>query len=330
MLPVAVDAMGGDNAPAAVIAGVKLALEQNIPIALAGNPEILDLSELGAGVEIIPATQAVSMDAEPGVSVRGMKDSSINRAAEAIRAQKASGLVSAGNTGAVMASALIKIGRIRGVARPAIAIPFPAMDKQTPNLLLDCGANAECQPEWLVQFAKMGVVHIRDSYGLSRPKVGLMSIGEEASKGSSLVKQAFDLMSDPQWQRELECEFIGNVEGRDLMSGDADIMVTDGFTGNVILKTAEGVSFALTKSISGVLSKMAPDTAEIFMEGLAPLYKKWDPSTTGGAVLLGVKGVCVISHGSSSPQAICNAIILANNLARANTIEHLKKAVASQ
>ncbi len=330
MLPVAVDAMGGDNAPDAVIAGVKLACERDIPIALAGNPDVLNMDGMSAGVEIIPATQAIPMDAEPGVSVRTMKDSSLNRAAEAIRNQKASAFVSAGNTGAVMASALIKIGRINGVIRPAIAIPFPVMDKQTPNLLLDCGANAECQPKWLMQFAKMGVVHIRDSYGLAEPRVGLMSIGEEAGKGSSLVKQTFDLLSESLWQKNLKCRFVGNVEGRDILADAADVIVTDGFTGNVILKTAEGVAAALTKSIGGVLSKMKPDLAELLISSLSPLYEKWDPSTTGGAVLLGVKGVCVISHGASSPQAICNAIILANDLARANTIDHLKTAIASE
>ena len=326
MLPIVIDAMGGDNAPSAIIEGAKLAIQQGIPLTLVGNTDVMSDTE---GIEIIHAEEVIPMDAEPGSAVRKMKDSSLNRAAEAVRDKKASAIVSAGNTGAVMAASLLKMGRIKGVARPAIAIPFPVLNKETPNLMLDCGANAETQPEWLATFAKMGVIYLRDIYGVKIPRVGLMSIGEEASKGSSMVKVAFDMLSKKAWQKDIACEFIGNIEGRDLMSESVDVLVTDGFTGNIILKTAEGVVKELFKGIVDHFGEPGSEATDPFYKAVDPILQKWNPNNTGGAVLLGVKGICVIAHGSSSPEAILHAIILANNLVSQNTVEHLRDVIVA-
>ncbi|HEY6415547.1 MAG TPA: hypothetical protein VIX41_04900, partial [Acidimicrobiales bacterium] len=193
MLPVAIDAMGGDHAPDAIVEGARRALaELGVPVVLVGRPE--DLEPLRGGLEVVPASQVIGMDADPGASVRTMKDSSLVRAAEAVRDGRASAMVSAGNTGATMASALLRLGRIKGVARPAIATPIP-VPGSSPTVLLDAGANAECQPQWLVQFAQMGAVFSRERYGIAEPRVGLLSIGEEPTKGNPLVKEAHGLLA---------------------------------------------------------------------------------------------------------------------------------------
>ena len=192
MLPIAVDAMGGDNAPDAIVEGARRAVDElGVPVVLVGKPgEMGDTGDL----PVIEASEVIAMDAEPGSSVRKMKDSSLVRAAEAVRDGNASAMVSAGNTGATMASALLRMGRIKGIQRPAIATPIP-VPGSTPTTLLDAGANAECKPEWLVEFAQMGGVYARDRFGIERPKVGLLSIGEEAGKGSPFVKECFELLS---------------------------------------------------------------------------------------------------------------------------------------
>ena len=207
--PIAVDAMGGDKAPEEIVAGARQASENHgIPVVLVGHPDkIQDHGDL----EIIPALESIAMDAEPGSSVRKMKDSSLVRAAEAVRDGKASAMVSAGNTGATMASALLRMGRIKGVARPAIATLLPTPGS-TSTVFLDAGANAECRPEWLVQFGKMGSVFAQHRLGISEPRIGLLSIGEEPGKGSPFVKEAYEEMSKASWSGEV---FLGNVEGRD-------------------------------------------------------------------------------------------------------------------
>ena len=237
MKPVAVDAMGGDHAPAEIVAGARRAVsELGIPVVLVGRPCELEDSD---GIEVIGADQVIPMDAEPGSSVRRMKDSSVIRAAEAVRDGRASAMVSAGNTGAAMGAALLRMGRISGIARPAIATPIPTPG-DVPTTMLDSGANSECRPEWLVQFARMGAMYARDRFGVERPRVGLLSIGEEAGKGTPFVKEVFNLLCDGQWVDSVGAEWIGNVEGRDIMTPDVDVVVTDGFTGNVTLKALEG------------------------------------------------------------------------------------------
>jgi glycerol-3-phosphate acyltransferase PlsX len=324
MLPVAVDAMGGDNAPRAIVDGAqRAASELGIPVVLVGRPDAVE--GLRGGLELIPASEVIAMDADAGSSVRRMKDSSLVRAAEAVRDGKASAMVSAGNTGAAMASALLRMGRIRGVSRPAIATPIPVLGS-TPTVLLDAGANAECQPAWLVQFAQMGAVFARERYGVATPRVGLLSIGEESSKGNELVKETHGLLAEPGALAASGASFVGNVEGRDLMTDEVDVVVTDGFTGNVALKTLEGGMRALVR---GVFDALGPtDVAEPAIDALMPLYEVLDPDSTGGAMLLGVEGVCIISHGSSSATAIVNAARVAAEMVEAGVVDRLRAAVA--
>jgi len=328
ILPIAVDAMGGDHAPAAIVAGAKqAAAELGIPILLVGRPdEIGDPGDL----EVLAASEVIAMDADAGASVRRMKDSSLVRAAEAVRDGRASAMVSAGNTGATMASALLRMGRIKGVSRPAIATPIPVLGG-TPTVMLDAGANAECSPEWLVQFAQMGAVYARDRFGITNPRVALLSIGEEPTKGNPLVKETHKLLAEPGWIGSTGAIFVGNVEGRDLMTDAADVVVTDGFTGNVALKTLEGGMRAL---VGGVLAAFDTDDAtraasEVLLPALAPLYAQLDPENVGGAMLLGVDGVCIISHGSSSATAMANAIRIAHDLVVGDVVEHLRAATSA-
>jgi glycerol-3-phosphate acyltransferase PlsX len=328
MLPVALDAMGGDKAPDEIVAGAHRAVaELGVDVALVGPPEVLE--PLAGNLEVIPASEVIPMSADPGSSVRRMKDSSLVRAAEAVRDGKASAMISAGNTGATMASALLRMGRIKGVARPAIATPIPVPDS-SPTILLDAGANAECQADWLLQFAQMGVVFARTRYGIERPRVGLLSIGEEASKGTPLVKETNALLAASDALVAAGGTFIGNVEGRDVMTPDVDVVVTDGFTGNVVLKTLEGGMRALVSAIFGAFGS-TPETqaaSEVLVPALLPLYGTLDPDNTGGAMLLGVDGLCLISHGSSSATAIVNAVRVAKELHDAEIVDSLRAAVA--
>jgi glycerol-3-phosphate acyltransferase PlsX len=253
--------------------------------------------------------------------VRRKKDSSLVRAAELVRDGKASAMVSAGNTGATMASALLRMGRIKGVSRPAIATPIP-VPGSTPTVLLDAGANAEVQADWLVQFAQMGSAFFAARYGSATPRVGLLSIGEEDSKGTTLVKETNALLRDAPG-----IHFIGNVEGRDLMSDEVDVVVTDGFTGNVTLKTAEGVLRFIQRKLLGVLTE-----ANVFDQvwpHLEPIVTDLDPDSHGGAMLLGVDGVCIISHGSSSARAIVNAVRVAKEMVEGDLVGHLRSAVSA-
>jgi glycerol-3-phosphate acyltransferase PlsX len=323
MLPIAIDAMGGDNAPGAIVEGARrAAAELGVPVVLVGRPD--DVDPLRGALELVPASQVIGMGDDAG-AVRTMKDSSLVRAAEAVRDGKASAMVSAGNTGATMASALLRMGRIKGVARPAIATPIP-VPGSTPTVLLDAGANAECQPAWLVQFAQMGAIFARERYGIAEPRVGLLSIGEESSKGNLLVKETHVLLADPASLQQAGARFVGNVEGRDIMTDTVDVVVTDGFTGNVALKTLEGGMRALVRSVLDALGTTS--VADEAIGSLMPLYATLDPDGTGGAMLLGVDGVCVISHGSSSATAIVNAARVASEMIEAGVVERLRTAVA--
>jgi glycerol-3-phosphate acyltransferase PlsX len=327
MLPIAVDAMGGDNAPAAIVAGARRAVDEfGIPVVLVGRAA--DLGETG-GIEVIEASEVIAMDADPGSSVRKMKDSSLVRAAEAVRDGRASAMVSAGNTGATMASALLRMGRVKGVQRPAIATPIPVPGAETPTVLLDAGANAECNAEWLVQFAQMGAVFAKERFGITSPRVGLLSIGEEPTKGNPLVKETHKLLADPSWIGSTGARFIGNVEGRDIMTDDVDVVVTDGFTGNVALKTLEGSLKSIINSLLAAFdsSDEARAAATALWPSLLPLYDSLDPENTGGAMLLGVDGVCIISHGSSSDRAMVNAVRVAADMVNADVVGHIAATV---
>ncbi len=328
MLPVALDAMGGDKAPEEIVAGAHRAVaELGVPILLVGQPEVL--GPLAGDLEVLPASEVIAMDADPAASVRKMKDSSLVRAAEAVRDGKASAMVSAGNTGATMGSALLRMGRIKGVKRPAIATPIP-VPGGTPTVLLDAGANAECTSELLLQFAQMGTVFARERYDIDQPRVGLLSIGEEPTKGTPLVKETHVLLAASDALTAAGGVFIGNVEGRDIMTSEVDVVVTDGFTGNVVLKTLEGGMRTLVGAIFEAFgsSPEAKAASDVLLPALMPLYGSVDPDNTGGAMLLGVDGLCLISHGSSSATAVVNAVRVAKELHEAGIVERLRAAVA--
>ena len=326
MLPIALDAMGGDHAPREIVDGARLAAEEHgIPVLLVGRPD--ELGDTG-GLPVLAASEVIAMDAEPGKSVRQLKDSSLVRAAQAVRDGQASAMVSAGNTGATMASALLRMGRIKGVARPAIATPIPRLSGR-PVVLLDAGANADCEPEWLVQFGLMGAVFARHRFGVVEPRVGLLSIGEEAGKGNAFVKETYAAMAAVDWASACGARFVGNVEGRDLMGEVADVAVTDGFTGNVALKAMEGTTKTVIKALLEAFDATpeAREAAQSLLPALLPLYAKFSPETYGGAMLLGVDGVCIISHGSSNANAIRNALRVAYDMVAADIVTHLHDAV---
>lgn len=321
MLPVAVDAMGGDKAPGEILAGARAAVAQGIPVVLVG-PEGLD----GCGdIPLIHASEVIAMDDDPAQGVRRKKDSTLVRAAEAVRDGKAAAMVSAGNTGATMASALLRMGRIKGVSRPAIATPIP-VPGHLPNIMLDAGANSEVQAEWLGQFARMGSIYSRLRFGIQAPKVGLLSIGEEPYKGDTLRKEAWDLLANTPG-----IEFVGNVEGRDLMQKTADVIVTDGFTGNVALKTLEGGLKTLFNALLAAFGSepQYKEPADALLPALLPLHAQMSPDTYGGAVLLGVDGICIISHGSSGERAMLNAIKLGDEMARSGLVAEIAAAFAN-
>ena len=319
MLPVAVDALGGDKAPAEIVAGAKQAQAEGIPVLLVGPADLADRGDLPLHV----ASEFIDMHEEPANAVRTKKDSTLVVSADLVRDGKASAMISAGNTGATMASALLRMGRITGVKRPAIATPIP-VPGSTPTVLLDAGANAEVEPEWMTQFALMGSVYARERFGIAQPKVGLLSIGEEPGKGDTLRKQTYELLSNA-----TNVNFIGNVEGRDIMTPDVDVVVTDGFTGNVALKTLEGTMRTIVRALFEAIG--APEYkehADALMPALLGLYAKFDPDSTGGAILLGTDGVCIISHGSSSARAMLNGIKVARDMVDCDMVGKIAEAIA--
>ncbi|HUZ42701.1 MAG TPA: phosphate acyltransferase PlsX [Acidimicrobiales bacterium] len=320
-LPIALDAMGGDFAPKEIIDGARAAVDElGLSVILVGVPELMGDP---LGLEVFPCSEVIAMDDDPAASVRKKKDSSLVRAAELVRDGRASAMVSAGNTGATMASALLRMGRLPGVVRPCIATPIPNPG-HTPTVLVDAGANSECTPEMLVQFALMASTFVRAHYGVESPRVGLLSIGEESTKGTPLVKETNQLLTAMDG-----LNFVGNVEGRDLVPSPVDVVVTDGFTGNVALKTLEG---ALKFTFSAVVSAVATNdetraAGDVLFQYLLPLASEMTPENQGGALLLGVDGICVISHGSSNATAIKNALRVASEMDAADVVQKLRLAI---
>jgi glycerol-3-phosphate acyltransferase PlsX len=308
MIKIAVDAMGSDNSPQSEVEGaVQAARAWAVSIVLVGKEPILTplLKQNGGeelAIEIQNASQVVLMDEPPAVALRKKRDSSVRVAAELVRAGKASGLVSAGNTGAVMAISKTVMGVLHGVDRPALAAVVPTLTGHA--VLLDVGANVACKPHHLVQFAIMGHLFSKKIVGISSPRVGLMSVGEEESKGNELTKEVHKNL------KKISLNFIGNVEGRDLYNGRADVIVCDGFTGNVALKTSEGLIEAVLKLLSDELSSnlQAKVGALLTQQSFKRLKKRLDYSEYGGAPLIGLRGVTIICHGRSSSNAIKNAI----------------------
>ena len=319
MKPIAVDAMGGDKAPAEILAGARAAAAEGIPVLLVGPESLPDRGDL----ELLVATEVIAMDEDPAGAVKRKKDSTLVRCAEAVRDGQASAMISAGNTGATMASALLRMGRAEGVKRPAIATPIP-VPGSTPTILLDAGANAEVEVGWLGQFAVMGSVFANARYGIESPRVGLLSIGEEPGKGDTLRKEAYELLSQLHG-----INFIGNVEGRDIMTPDVDVVVTDGFTGNVALKSLEGAMKTIVKSLfTAIGAPQYKEHADALMPAFLELYAAFDPDSTGGAMLLGLNGVCIISHGSSSARAMHNGIRVARDMVEGDIVGRVRTAIS--
>jgi phosphate acyltransferase len=324
-LPVAIDAMGGDKAPGDIVEGARrVAADDGIPVILVGPPDLVGET---LGLDLVACTEVIAMDEDPAGGVRRKKDSSLVRAAELVRDGRASAMVSAGNTGATMASALLRMGRLPGVVRPCIATPLPRLGR-SPAVLVDAGANAECTPAMLVQFAQMGAAYATARFGTAAPSVGLLSIGEEPTKGTPLVKETHKLLAAEAAARP-GFEFVGNLEGRDLLPSPADVIVTDGFTGNVALKALEGSLRFLFDAMLGVFgtNDETKAAADVLLPYLLPMAAEFEPENTGGAMLLGIDGVCVISHGSSNATAMVNAVKVAYECATRGLVEAVAAAV---
>ncbi|HZQ69457.1 MAG TPA: phosphate acyltransferase PlsX [Terriglobales bacterium] len=314
---IALDAMGSDRAPKPEVEGaIQAARQYGIPVLLVGREEViqpeLDRHPNAAGLplEIVHASEVITMQDKAVQAVRAKRDSSMRVGLRLVREGEASGFVSAGNTGAAMATAKMVLGALPGVDRPALAAVFPTA-LGTAATLLDVGANVDCKPHNLAQFAVMGEVYFRSMFGTPRPRVGLLSIGEEDVKGNELTREAFQLL------KQLPLRFIGNVEGRDLYNGQVEVIVADGFVGNVALKVSEGVAnlvrATLKESLRATITRQVG--ALLSRSAFADFKKRLDHTEYGGAPLLGVKGVCFITHGSSNANAIKNAIRVAAEFA---------------
>jgi phosphate acyltransferase len=300
MIRVAVDAMGGDRGPEEIVAGALDAASDTVQPVIVG-PRGLDTH----GLELIEAPDVIAMDEKPTEAVRAKPNSSLVVACRAVGEGTADAVVSAGNTGAMLAACLLELRRIPGVRRPAIAVTIPA--RRGPSVLLDSGANADARPEDLVQFAHMGAVFAEEILGVAKPEIRLLSIGEEPEKGNQLTLEAHRLLA------ATDLNFAGNAEGGDLLTGAADVVVTDGFTGNVALKVTEGTIQGLLEGLREEITSTAVGKLGglLIRPAARRLRKRLDPDTYGGAYLLGLRGLAVIAHGSSSRRAITNAVSLA-------------------
>ncbi len=312
---VAVDAMGGDRAPQEIVAGALLAASDTVDPVLYGRRELLE--PLAEGLEIVHADDVVAMDEKPSDAAREKRASSMFAACRAVGEDGAQAVVSAGNTGAMLAAGLLEVRRLPDVHRPAIAVPLPSIGGT--SVLIDAGANADARPEHLVQFGHMGSVFAEEILDIAEPKVALLSIGEEPEKGNRLVRETHPELAAS------HLDFVGNVESRDLLAHAADVVVCDGFTGNMALKLMEGT----IKTLLDELRKEIEASSRGKLGGLLirpaarGLRKRLDPETYGGAYLLGLRGLVVIAHGSSSRTAIANAITLGAQGAAGNVVERV-------
>jgi phosphate acyltransferase len=330
MTTIAVDAMGGDLAPRPEVEGSVLAArELGVRILLVGMPaevkrELARHSQRGLSIEIVPASEVIAMSDPPAHAFRRKKDSSAHVAARLVRQGQADALVSAGNTGALMTIARFVLGTLPSVQRPALAAPFPT-SRGGVTVLIDAGANVDSKVGHLLQFAVMGEIYYRAIFGTRRPKVALLSIGEEESKGNELTKEAYNRLKD------LPVNFVGNIEGRDVFSGSVDVIVCDGFIGNVALKISEGVA----QHIGTVLKKALKSTIAsqvgyvLSRSAFGEFRRQIDYSEYGGAPLLGVRGVAIIGHGRSNANAIKNAVRVAAELTHARVNERIERELSS-
>ena len=326
---IAVDAMGGDLAPAEPVRGALLAHRSlGIDIALVGDPEAIraELASHGAtpsGIEIVPASEVIAMDEAPVRAVRQKKQASINVAMSRMKEGAASAVVSAGNTGAIMASALLKLGRVAGVERPALGAMAPFTE--TGILILDVGANADCKPSYLEQFAYMGAVYMETVFGIERPRVGLLNIGEEETKGNELTQEVYARL------KQSRLNFVGNIEPDRVHHGPVDVLVSDGFTGNIAVKVTEGVAeFIFGELKTAISSSLRYKLAALVLRpALMQMRSKMDYGEHGGAPLLGVNGVVIVAHGKADAQAMKNAVRLAQKAANSGMLDALRGALES-
>ncbi|ATP42361.1 phosphate acyltransferase [Solibacillus sp. R5-41] len=325
-MKLAVDGMGGDNAPQAIVQGVLLALADfpNVEIQLYGDEQkMAPFIQQHERLQVIHCAEVVEAEDDPARAVRRKKDSSMTRMLEAVAEGRAHACLSAGNTGALMAGGLFKVGRIDGVARPALATTLPTINGDG-FLMLDLGANAEAKPENLLQYAIMGDIYVKKVRAQKSPRVGLLNIGTEEKKGNDLTKSAFTLLN------EANFNFEGNVEARELLNGVADVVVTDGFTGNMVLKSIEGTAGTIFKMLkdsfmSSTKSKLA---AVLVKNDLKQLKDKMDYTEYGGAALFGLKSPVIKAHGSSNPKAIYSAIRQAHIMVEHNVCETIAETIA--
>ena len=328
---IAVDAMGGDNAPEAVVRGALKAVNKfdDITLKLVGKRDLianyLESDNINQErLQIINATEEITMNDSPAKAIRKKKDASIVVASELVKKGEAEALIAAGSTGAAMSAGVLKVGRLKGIKRPAISTLFPT--EKNPTLILDAGANANAEPEYLQQFALMGQIYAKKILKRDRPKIGLMNVGEEKGKGSKLANEAFDLIDN---DNRID-NFAGNIEGRDIFTGEYDVIVTDGFTGNVILKTTEGLAefmFSLLKDAltSDIKSKLG---AFLVKDNLKKMKNKVDYREYGGAPLLGLNGIVIIGHGSSDATAFYNAIRVARDTIKEQVVAEIASEIA--
>ena len=321
--PVALDAHGADAGPELVMEGAVLAAADGIAVRVFGPASL----QPQTGVEVEPCERWIDNESDPVSAVRSTPEASVVRAAAEVAAGRAGGLVSAGSTGATMTAALFALKRLQGVQRPALAVQIPrpnAGRSAPPVLLLDAGANTEARSQHLIQFAFLGSAFSRAVLGTASPRVALLSVGEEQKKGNPEVVEANEALGGAEG-----LAFVGNVEGRDLLSGAADVVVTDGFTGNIALKTLEGTARAVADAVRGAARSgpLAAAGGLLLRPALEGLRRGMDPNAVGGAVLLGLQGVAVVAHGSSSAEGIANAVRLADRAVRERVLERTAEAL---
>ncbi|MBH8554310.1 phosphate acyltransferase PlsX [Nostocaceae cyanobacterium CENA357] len=323
---IAIDAMGGDHAPGEIVAGALRAKEElGVKVLLVGDPQQIEAALPPKTnleqVEIVPAEEAIAMDEEPLNAVRRKRKASINVAMDLVKHQKADAVFSAGHSGAAMASALLRLGRLPGIDRPAIGTVFPTIIAGKPVLILDVGANVDCRPKFLEQFAVMGSIYSQYVLGTPEPKIGLLNIGEEDTKGNEVALRAHQLLRE-----NSQITFTGNAEGRDVLSGQFDVIVCDGFVGNVLLKFAEAVGEVILQILREELPQGLHGQigTAILKPNLKRVKQRMDHAEHGGALLLGVDGVCFIGHGSSQAPSIFNAIRMAKESVDNQVLQRLR------
>lgn len=323
-MKIVIDAMGGDNAPDEIIKGtVEAADVVDAELILVGKEDVIKAKlkeyDKKENIKVKNAAEVITMEDIPTKAIKSKKDSSMVVGLNMIKEKEGDIFISAGNTGALLSGALLLVGRIKGISRPALATVLPSQEDKF--LLLDMGANANCKPEYLAQFAKMGSIYMEKTMGVKNPKVGLVNVGTEEEKGSDLAKGAHELL------KKSDLNFVGNIEGRDLMMGTVDVAVCDGFTGNVILKTLEGFGLAIFKILGEEIGKSLKNKVGALMmkPSLRALKHKMDYNEYGGAVLLGIDGGVIKCHGSSKSKAVANAIKQAYEFTKNNTLGTIRE-----